>query len=99
MESSLNTLVVAIPGQSDVCWAKLEYCSNRLSRSSSLADSCVGNLLLISSFEVMVSGVSFTVVSNDFMSSGELSVFIFKLHFSPIFPRKCLMVLMLNDMS
>ena len=55
IEGSLITTVVPAPSQSDRVWAKSEYCSSRFSRSSSLIDSCVGSLLLISSsFEVMV---------------------------------------------
>ena len=77
METLLITMVVDAPGQSNVCLTKSEYCSNRLSRSSSLVGSCVGTLLLISfSYDRMVSKISFIVVSGDFAPLVGLSVFL-----------------------
>ena len=97
MRASLITTVVAISCQSDVAWEKSEYFSNSLSKFSSLVDFCYGTLLLILfSFEMMFSMISFTVISVDFKSAGVLSVFFFKLLLSPIFPQKHLI---LKDMS
>ena len=78
MEPLLTGTLVAISIQSDVAWVKSEYCSNSLSRFSSLVNACFGTLLFILfSFEMMFSMISFKVASIDFDSSYLLSVFFF----------------------
>ena len=92
-------MVASTPSQYDVGSVKSQHCFNRFIRSS-LVGLCIGSLLLILfSFVVMVSIISFMVASGVFRSSGGLSGFFVKLYFSPIFPRKHLMVVVLNDMS
>ena len=89
-EASLITMVASAPSQSDVGGVKSEYCLSRFIRYSSLVGLCIGSLLsVLFSFLVIVSIILFVVVSGDFKSLGGLSEFFFKLHFVPIFPRRC----------
>ena len=76
-------MVVGAPIQCDVDYVKSECCSNSFCRFSSLVDSFIGSLLLMSfSFEVIVSKISFMVASGDLKSSGELSVFFLSSNFA-----------------